>query len=505
MSKQVFFNPIPKMLVGLDIAAEAVCGTLGPKGRNVLIDDPNYPKTINEGGTIAGHIVLEDRVENAGANYIRNTTGQTSDDAGDGRSTTAALVHALAHACVERPENPMEIRASLTEASNKVLKEIAKRSVKISKKDVEKVALISSEDKEVAQLISEIINKLGEKAVINVEDSKTFATEYEIVDGYEAAVGFMSPAFITDKKSAKAIYTDIPVLCSEKKISNLADISKIFELFKQKGIGSCVIVCDDIDDSMLGMFVANTQMGTFKALIIRATSLLLEDIAGYVGAKTISNTSGVTFQNFKLEDLGYAKKVVSDANKTLFIGDGQSHLQYVKELQAKTDGEPNMYTQKNMQKRVARLSGGIATLRIGAPTDAEREYKKPKAEDAVRAVKGALEEGIVEGGGMTLWRIAQEIKPKTVGEEILKKALVAPLQWIIKNAGKDYTEIIMNLPQGMGYNAKTDKYEDLMKAGIQDPAKVERVALENAVSSVGIFITTSAVITDFIKDEKPRN
>lgn len=511
-SKEVIFNPIPKMMKGLDTAADAVCGTLGPNGRNVLIDDPTFPKTINEGGTIAYHIVLEDRVENAGANVIRNTTAQSSDDSGDGRSTTAALVQSLAHACIERPENPMEIRESLNKAGTVILKKLSKKSIKITTKDVEKVALISSEDKEVAKLIGEIVNKLGEKAVINVEDSKTFATEYEITAGYEAHVGFMSPRFITDKKTAKAIYTDIPVLCTEKKISNIADIATIWGDFAfeikngqkvphSNPITSCVIVCDDIDDAMLGVFVQNFEMKTFNALVIRATSLLLEDIAGYTGAKIISNTTGINFQNFKREHLGFAKKVISDANRTLFIGNGVSHKQYAKELEVKADGEPNMYTQENMKKRVAKLLGGIAVLRIGAPTDYEREYKKPKAEDAVRAVKGALEEGIVEGGGMILWRLAQEIKPKTIGEEILKKALVSPLQWIIKNSGKDYTETILNMPQGMGYNAKTNKYEDLVKSGIIDPLKVERVALENAISSVGIFITTSAVIIDHIKDE----
>lgn len=511
MAKKVIFNPIPEMLKGLDIAADAVCGTLGPNGRNVLIDDATFPKTINEGGTIAFHIVLEDRVQNAGANLVRNTTAQTSDDAGDGRSTTAALIKGLAHACIERPENPMQIRESLNKAGGQVLKQIVKRTKKIDKKDAEKVALISCEDKEVAKLIGEIVNKLGDKAVINVEDSKTFATDYEIVDGYEAHVGFMSPRFITDKKTAKTVYEDIPVLCTERKISGLADIGNIFNDFAfetkdgrkvphSNPITSCVIVCDDIDDAMLGMFVQNFEMKTFNALVIRATSLLLEDIAGYTGAKIISNSTGVTFQNFKRDHLGFAKKVVSTANKTLFIGNGFSHKQYVKELEAKAKGEPNMYTQENMEKRVAKLSGGIAVLRIGAPTDYEREYKKPKAEDAVRAVKGALEEGVIEGGGMTLWRIAQEMKPKTIGEEVLKKALVSPLKWIIKNSGLDYAEVVMNMPAGMGFNAKTGQYEDLIKAGIQDPTKVERVALENAISSVGIFITTNTVVID-VKEE----
>lgn len=512
------------MMRGLDMAANTVCSTLGPNGRNVLIDDPTFPKIINEGGTIAFHIVLEDRVENAGANVIRNTTAQTADDAGDGRSTTSALIQAMAHACLERPENPMQIRESLNKAGHKILNQIAKKSIKIKKNEVEKVALISSEDKEVAKLIAEIVDRLGEKAVINVEDSKTFGTNYEIVDGYESHVGFMSPRFITDKKTAKAVYQDVPILCTEKKISNLADISSIFNSFayetnkegniigdingkpvpSKNPITSCVIVCDDIDDSMLGMFVQNFEMKVFNVLVIRATSLLLEDIAGYTGAKLISNSTGINFQNFKREYLGFAKKVVSTANKTLFIGDGNAHKQYVKELEAKAASEPNMYTQENMEKRVAKLTGGIAVLRIGAPTDYEREYKKPKAEDAVRAVKGALEEGVIEGGGMTLWRIAQNIKPKTIGEEILKKALVAPLQWIIKNSGLDYTEIILNMPEGMGYNARTNKYEDLVKSGIIDPTKVEKVALENAISSVGIFITTSSVIVD-VKDDKTRS
>lgn len=527
MAKQVIFGEEAKkkMMKGLDIACNTVCSTLGPKGQNVLIDDPVFPKTINEGGTIAYNIVLEDRVENAGANIVRNTTAQTTDDAGDGRSTTAALIQALAHECMKRPENPMEIRESLNQAGQKALKEIAKKSIRIGKEDVEKVAYISSEDKEVAKLISEIIGKLGEKAVINVEDSKTFATDYEIVDGYEANVGFMSPRFITDRKAAKSVYQDIPILCTEKKISNIADIAPIFNSFafetteegkikagpdgkpmpSREPITSCVIVCDDIDDSMLGVFVQNFEMKTFNVLVIRATGLLLEDIAGYTGATIISNSTGVTFQNFKRSHLGFAKKVESSAHKTLFIGNGTSHRQYAKQLEAKAEGEPNMYTKQNIEKRLAKVTGGIAVLRIGAPTDFEREYKKPKAEDAVRAVKGALEEGVIEGGGMTLWRVSQAMRPKTVGEEILKNALTSPLRWIIRNAGMDYTDVILNMPEGKGFNAYTRGYENLIESGVIDPTKVERCALENAISSVGIFITTNSVIIDAEEEQKAGN
>lgn len=526
MSKEVYFGTeaMKKMVVGLNKAAEAVGGTLGPCGLNVFLDQ-GIPKITNDGATIANEIILEDKLENAGAYIIRNTSSQTNDDAGDGTTTTAVLVQALVQEALKRPENSMRVMESLKQAGDKILKILSKKSIKLDKKDIEKVALISSENKELARLITEIVTKLGDKAVINVEDSKTFSTDYEIVDGYTAHVGFMSPKFITEKSTAKAIYKDVPVMCVEKKISTLADISSIFNSFafktnkdgqiltdlqgkpiaNENPITSCVIVCEDIDDSMLGVFVDSFRLKTFSALVIRATSLLLEDISGYVGAKTISSANGITFQNFDRKYLGFCKKVICDANKTTFIGNGFSHKEYVKELTAKADGEPNMYTEKNMRQRIAKLAGGIAVLRIGASTDFEKDYLKYKAEDAIKAVQSALEEGIVEGGGMTLYRIASELKPKTIGEEILKIALTAPLRKIVQNAGKDYAEIIKNLPPKQGYDAKNDTYVDMIKNGIIDPSKVERCALENAVSASSTFITTHCIITDFVKDDKKTN
>lgn len=524
MSKQVSFDEkgINAMLKGLDVAYRPVAHTMGPKGGSVFIGG-NIPRLSTDGFTVATNIILENPEEDSGAYIIRNVCSQQNDDAGDGTTTVAVLTKSLIDEALARPENPKHIKDSLKEAGNKVLKILSRQSKKINKKDVGQVAVISSENKELSKFISEIINKLGEKAVINVEDSKTFSTSYEITDGYEAHVGFMSPRFITDKKTAKAIYQDVAILCTEKKISNIADISQIFNSFAfetnkegkimgdQNGkpvpsknpVTQCVIVCDDIDDSMLGMFVQNFEMKTFGALVIRATSLLLEDIAGYTGATVISNSTGVNFQNFKREHLGFAKKVVSDANKTLFIGNGFSHKQYIKELQVKTNGEPNMWTQKNMQSRVDKLSGGIAVLKIGASTDFEREYLKYKAEDAVKAVQSALEEGIVEGGGMALYRIGKALNPKTVGEEIIKKALTSPLKKIIENTGQDYTEIITNMPEGLGYDAKNNTYVDMIKVGIIDPHKVTRCALENAVSASSTFITTKGyLITDV--PEKPR-
>lgn len=496
MSKNVSFDSLGKMLKGMDKAADAISGTMGPRGRNVYIMDGLSPKIINDGVSIAQKVLLEDPEEDAGAYVIRNVTAQTLDDVGDGTTTTAVLTQVLIHECLKRPENAMEVKQSLKEAGDKVLKILAKKSVKLKKEDIEKVALISSEDKQIAKLITEIINKLGDKAVVNVEDSKTFATEYEIVDGYEAHVGFMSPHFITDKKSAKAIYNDIPVLVSDKKISNLQDIAPIFEMFKKEGISSCVIVCSDIDDSILGILVQNKLMGTFNSLVIRATDWLLADIEGATGAKAISSSTGVNFQNFKKEHLGFAKKVVSNANTTLFTTDGVAAKRYATILNMQAENDPNQFSQKKVREREAKMRGGVAVLRIGASTDFERDYLRLKAEDSVKAVQAALAEGIVEGGGMALWRIAQELKPKTIGEQILKKTLTAPLRKIIENAGKDYTEIMAGMNQLMGYNAKSHCWQELMKVGIIDPTKVERCALENAVSAASVFITTFALITD---------
>ena len=512
MSKRVTFgkSAMDKMIKGMDIAAECVSGTIGPKGLNVYLQDAMENQIINDGTKIANRIQLEDKEEDLGAYIIRNVCGQQADDVGDGTTTVAVLTHAIIHEALKRPENPMVVKQSLKEAGDKVLKILAKQSVKLKKEDIEKVALISSEDKQIAKLITEIIDKLGEKAVVNVEDSKTFVTDYEIVDGYEAGVGFMSPHFITDKKGSRAVYENIPILVIEKKISGLVDISPLFEMFQKENISSCIIVCEDIDDTMLGIFVASNIGGVgtdgkfhqFKNIVIRATGWLLHDIEGATGAKAISPTNGVTPQNFKKEFLGNAKKVICTANTTLFTTDGKSAKQYANLLEMEAENDPNQFSAKKTKERAAKLRGGVAVLRIGASTDHERIYLREKADDAVKATKAAIEEGVVEGGGMCLWRIAQSISPKTIGEEILKKALQAPLRKILDNAGLDYAEIVLSMPPKMGYNVKDDVYQDFFENGVIDPSKVERIAVENAVSAASTFITSFATITDLPNDKK---
>lgn len=502
--KNVSFDPKEKLLNGFDIAAEAVIGTLGPKGRNVFIDDAMAPKITNDGATIAQNIVLTDKVENMGAYLIRNTSSQTNDDAGDGTTTTAVLLHALVHECLKRPENPMEIKESLQKALKKVLAELKKKVIPMSDELIEKVALISAENPIIARLITQIIKEKGRDASIMVEDSSAFEMGREITEGYEANIGFLHPAFITDQRRAEAVLTDVPVFVTEKKIGAIADIQPLFNKFHERGITSAVIVCDDIENALLGIFVGSKVKGTFNSIVIRATGDMLKDIEAVTGATRVSDTTGVSFQNIDVDThLGRVKKVVSDSQKTTFIPtEGGNTSTWVAHLEKFAHQEPNQYIRERLERRIAQLRGGIAVLKIGAPTDFERVYLRLKADDAVKAVKAAMEEGIVEGGGMTLYRIALKMKPTTIGEAILKRALTAPLRRIIENAGKDYAEIITEMPKDMGYNAKDDCYAPLLSDGIIDPAKVERVALENAVSAACIFITTFATISDHVEERK---
>lgn len=503
MNKQVSFEKKAqdKIVKGINTTCDVVGGTLGPKGRNVYIDHPMTPKWTNDGTTIATHVVLQDPEENIGAKLVKNACAQTLDDAGDGTTTTAVLLQALVRECLKRPENAMEISESLLEAKDKIIKAIKAKSSKIEAQDIKKVALISAQDERLADAISEIINTIGKDAVITVEDSYDGGISYEIVEGYEAGVGFMSNAFINQKKKAQCVMTDVPVFVTDKKISSVGDIKPLWDKFLAKGITSCVIICDDIEAPVLGIYAASKSAGVFNALVIRATGDLLKDIEAVVGAQRVSDSTGLSFQMTGLEHLGWVKKVVSDSNRTLFIPkDTSSAVLYAENLQKIADLEQNMYIKERLLKRVSQMRGGVAVLKIDAP-DFEREYLKDKADDAIKASKSALEEGIVEGGGMCLWRIAQALKPKTIGEEIMKKALTAPLRRIVENAGKDYAEIVSTMPEGFGYDAKFDEFIPLMENGIIDPSKVERCAVKNAVSNVAEFITGFASITD-LQEEK---
>ena len=504
MSKKINFNKegMSEMIKGMDIVADAVGGTLGPKGRNVYIDHDFYPKVINDGTTIANSIELPDNMQNMGAKIIRNTAGQTNDNAGDGTTTTAVLTQSLIHECLKRPENPITIRNSVREASKKALKMLSGRSRKITVQNIEKVALISSENKLITKMIKDIISKLGPKAIINIEDSKTFGSYYEVVNGYEANCGFCSPYFVNEQKSMRAVYEDIPVFVSEKRISNVIDIQKVFNILAENKKSSCVIVGDDIDESIIGIMVQNKIRGIFNSIVIRATGETLKDIAGITGANAVCEGLGVTFDNFTLEDFGFAEKVISDSRKTIFVGNEKVAKTYSFELENQAENEQNAYTKNKKKEQAAKVRSGIGIIKIGAPTDFERENLKYKAEDAVKASLSALEEGIVEGGGMTLYRISEKMANKSIGEQILKSVLKSPLKKIIENSGKEYADIIKRLPIDQGYDAKNDKFVNMVESGIIDPTKVERCAVENSISAATEFITSFCAITEEQNVEK---
>lgn len=489
------------MLKGLNICADAVSGTLGPKGRNAFIEQKFENMITNDGATIAANIELPDKFEDLGARIIRNVSSQTNDDAGDGTTTTALLTQSIIHESVECSENPMAIRASLIEAKDRVVELLKSKSHPASKEELLSVALISSENEKIGKSILELVDKLGENAVINIDDSKTFETYSEVQSGYDASVGFISPYFINDKNTGRAVFENVHVLVSEKKISNLIDFQRLAQQFEDNHIGQCVIVCDDIEDSMVGFFATNKIKGIFQSVVIKAHGEMLEDIEGATGATAIADRNGVNFQNIRLEHLGKADRVVVDQKKSLFIGKSVAGSLRATELDKQAENETNDYRKKKLRDRAAKLRGGIGTIRIGASTDFERDYLKLKAEDAVKAVQAAIEEGVVEGGGMALWEIANELPGDTIGEKILKSSLTAPLRKILDNAGADYGVISLSLTKGVGYDAKEGKIINLKESGIVDPIKVERCALENAVSAASTFITAFVAITE---NEEPR-
>lgn len=499
MAKDVTFNPIAlaKMRKGIDIVAEAVGGTLGPRGRNVFVDDPVSPKFTNDGASIAHHITLTDKLENAGAWVAKNACAQTNDDAGDATSTTVVLLKAVVDECFERPENKMLVMQSLLEAKKKVLEALKKQSKTITQKEVINVARISAENEELAQLVTEVVGKVGPKAVITVEDRQDgFETDYKLVQGYEAHVGFMSPYFRNEQNKARAVHTDIPVLCTAKKLGTVQDL-KMFDKFSEAGINSLVIVAEEIEPQILGIFVATHATGKMQLLVIKAQGPLLEDIAAATGATVISDETGVTFDNLDpKKHLGMAKKVLCEEKKTVFISGSPTATKQAKRLEEFATLNPNQLEAKKLRERAAKLKGGIAVIRIGAHTDAERNYLKDKAEDTVHSVQSALEEGVVEGGGIALYRISESLRGSSVGEETLRRALSAPLRQIVLNAGKEYATVIKNLPANHGYDAKKDCYCDFFKEGILDPTRAERCALENAISTAAHFITTHASITE---------
>lgn len=493
-----------KFHVGMKKVAKAVTSTLGPKGRNVFLDDPILPRFTNDGASIANKIILDDKEENAGAWVLRSASGRAADESGDGTTSTCVLAESIFDEARKQNTSMVSIRKSLYDALPEIRQKIKDVSHKTTVKDIKDIALVSAEDTVIAGFIADVFEKKGVEAHVLVEDSATAQSSVEMKDGYEAKVGFMSPWLVTNVQKQTAEYQEVPVLCTHKKIDSITQLLPLYEKLSEKKLSKLVIVCSDMDINALGAIVDNKRRGTFSTLVIRATGDLLDDIASVVGATPIGESTGIDFSDENiLSKLGVASSVVSTfgnaptSGVTTFIGKGNSGRAHAGLLQAQLENVKNDFEKNALKKRIARLRSGVAVLRIGALSEQERGYLRDKADDAVRAVKSALEEGYVEGGGMCLYRIAE-----TLSNPILKVALQAPFKKILENAGEDYGKILKDMPEHKGYDAKECKYVDMIKSGIIDPAKVVRIAVESAVSSIAEFLVTDCLVVDYVKSNE---
>jgi len=505
--------------------ANAVKVTLGPKGRNVVIDKGYGGPTITKDGvTVAKEIELEDKFENLGAELVKEVASKTNDVAGDGTTTATVLAQAMIAEGLKNitaGANPLAVKRGIEKGVEAIVAELKKISKPVQGNEIEQVAAISANDAEIGKKIADAMKEIGADGVITVEEGQTFGIETEVVKGMRIDKGYASPYMVTNPERMEADYTDPYILITDKKISSIQEILPILEKVVQSGKKEIVLVCDDIDGEALATLIVNKLRGTFSALAVKAPGFgdrrkeMLADIAAVTGANVITEELGRKLDSITLEDLGQAHKVIATKDNTTFVGGAgdetkiQARVAQIRKTLEATDSE---FDREKLQERLAKLAGGVCVIKVGAATEVEMKEKKHRIEDAVAATKAAVEEGIVPGGGVALLRTAKALETATAeGEEniglaILKKAIEEPIRAIAQNAGKDgsvVAEEVKKRKGNEGYNALTDVYEDLLKAGIVDPTKVTRSALQNAASVAAMFLTTECVITDKPKKEEP--
>jgi chaperonin GroEL len=522
MSKEIAYNTEARnsLKKGVDQLANAVKVTLGPKGRNVVIERKfGSPLVTKDGVSVAKEIELENALENVGAQMVKEVASKTSDVAGDGTTTATVLAQSIIAEGLKNVTagaNPMGIKKGIDLAKDSIVKSIAKLSKEIpDSKQIAQVATISAnDDKEIGSKIAEAMDKVGKDGVITVEESKTAETYLEFVEGMQFDRGYLSPYFVTNSDSMEAELDDPFILVHDKKISNMKDLLPILEKVVQAG-RPILIIAEDIEGEALATLVVNKLRGTFKVLAVKAPGFgdrrkaMLEDIAILTGATVISEEQGYKLENATLEYLGSCKKVVSDKDNTTIvdgIGKKESITARVNEIKVQIDKTSSDYDREKLQERLAKLSGGVAVLNVGAATEVEMKEKKARVDDALHATRAAVEEGIVPGGGVALLRASLDLKSlksenseEQVGIDIMKRALEGPIRQICSNAGVEPSIVVQKVLEGkndFGYDARNDEYVNMFKAGIIDPAKVARVAVENAASISGLLLTTEAAITE---------
>jgi chaperonin GroEL len=527
-AKELMFNTEArtKLKRGVDHLAEAVKVTLGPKGRNVVIDKKfGSPTVTKDGVTVAKEVELADPVENMGAQMVKEVATKTSDLAGDGTTTATVLAQAIFREGLKNVTagaNPMELKRGIDRAVEAVTESLKSLSVpSAGKKEIAQVGTISANnDKEIGNLIAEAMEKVGKDGVITVEEAKGLETTLETVDGMQFDRGYLSPYFVTDPEKMEAVLEDAYLLIHDKKISAMKELLPVLEKVAQSG-RPLLIIAEDVEGEALATLVVNKLRGTLKVAGVKAPGFgdrrkeMLRDIAVLTGGQVISEEVGFKLENATLNDLGRAKRVVVDKDNTTIVdGKGkESDIQgRINEIKAAVEKTTSDYDREKLQERLAKLSGGVAVINVGAATETEMKEKKARVEDALHATRAAVEEGIVAGGGVALIRAQASLEKirgtedEKVGVEIVRRALEEPIRMIAQNAGAEGSIVVARVKESkdknFGYNAQTDVYEDLVKAGVIDPTKVTRTALQNAASIAGLLLTTEAVVVEK-KEEKP--
>lgn len=528
-AKQVLFgdDARSKMVRGINVLANAVKVTLGPKGRNVVLDRAfGAPTVTKDGVSVAKEIELKDKFENMGACMVREVASKTSDNAGDGTTTATVLAQAIVDEgmkFVAAGMNPMDLKRGIDKAVAAAIEELRKISKPTTtNKEIAQVGAISANsDAEIGDIISEAMDKVGKEGVITVEDGKSLKNELEVVEGMQFDRGYLSPYFINQPEKQAAVLDNPFILLHDKKISNIRELLPVLEQVA-KVARPLVIIAEDIDGEALATLVVNSIRGILKVVAVKAPGFgdrraaMLEDIAVLTGGTVISTNVGLTLDKATLEQLGTAKKVeVTKENTTIIDGAGQAEAieNRVRNIRTQIEAATSDYDREKLQERVAKLAGGVALIKVGAATEVEMKEKKARVEDALHATRAAVEEGIVAGGGVALIRAKQAIRDikgdndeQNAGIRIVLRAMEEPLRQIVANAGDEPSVVVNTVAQGegnFGYNAQTGEYGDLVEMGVLDPTKVTRTALQNAASVASLILTTDCMVADIPQDDKP--
>ncbi|MBI3004632.1 MAG: chaperonin GroEL [Ignavibacteriales bacterium] len=512
---------------GVDRLADAVKVTLGPKGRNVVIDKKfGAPTVTKDGVTVAKEVELEDPIENMGAQLVREVASKTSDVAGDGTTTATVLAQAIVREGLKNVTagaNPMDLKRGIDLAVKSIVESLKQISKTVGD-DKEKIAQVGSisanNDRTIGELIANAMEKVGKDGVITVEEAKGTETTLEVVEGMQFDRGYLSPYFVTDAESMEAVLEDPYILIHDKKISAMKDLLPILEKVAQSG-RSTLIIAEEVEGEALATLVVNKLRGTLKVCAVKAPGFgdrrkaMLEDIGILTGGTVISEEKGFKLENAQLSYLGTAKRVTIDKDNTTIVegaGKKEDIKGRIKEIKQQIDKTTSDYDKEKLQERLAKLSGGVAVLKIGASTEVEMKEKKARVEDALHATRAAVEEGIVPGGGVAYLRCVTKLDgiktdndDQKIGIEIIRRSVEEPIRWIVQNAGLEGSVVVNKVKEGkddFGFNAQTEQYENLIKAGVIDPTKVARIALENAASVAGLLLTTEATIVEKPKEEK---